>query len=151
MYLMKSNAILRMREMRLIELSKCKISDQNYIAIFFAPPPPPPPRITHRRKIRWHGLLFQFSNVTFLCNSFRSEEKYLVKIIHVFDALDNPWNSAKFHPQNASNRISGTLDFKFWNLTPLPFASPPPPPPPPPPQPNKKYIELLLRHWQTSQ
>jgi hypothetical protein len=41
MYLMKSNAILRMRKMRLIELSKCKIFDQNYIA--FAPPPPPPP------------------------------------------------------------------------------------------------------------
>ena len=34
---MKSNAILRMREMRLIQLSKCRISDQNYIGIFFAP------------------------------------------------------------------------------------------------------------------
>ena len=130
MYRMKSNAILRMREMHLIQYLNAKFPIKITLGFSSPPPPPRPNRITHKRKISWHGLLFEFFNVTFLCNSFRSKEKYLVKN-HVFDALYNPRNSAKFHPQNASNRISGTADFKFWNLTPLPFASPPPP--------NKKY------------
>jgi hypothetical protein len=33
--------------------------------------------------------------------------------IHVFDVFYNLRNSARFHPKNAWNRISGTLDFKF--------------------------------------
>ena len=33
--------------------------------------------------------------------------------IHVFDVLYNLRNSARFHPKNAWNRISGTLDFKI--------------------------------------
>jgi hypothetical protein len=65
----------------------------------------------------------------------------------VFDVLYNLRNSARLHPQNAWNRISGTLHFKIFpggmtpdpldGLTPSAFASPPPP---------QKKMKVWLRH-----
>jgi hypothetical protein len=70
--------------------------------------------------------------------------------IHVFNVLYNLRNSARFHPQNAWNRISGTLDFKIFPEAFLPGAFPPDPP-------RRSHafgvsfahpkVKVWLRHW----
>jgi hypothetical protein len=81
LYLMKSNPIFRLRKMASHGTKMQNFRSKSHWDFLATTS-----RTCRGREIRWDGLLSQFSKMTFPCNSFSSEKKYLVKN-HVFDIL----------------------------------------------------------------